>query len=147
MRWSGTAMPLLSDRARDRLPQVLDFAAVTGAAMLLAPSGEIACESGSALELDTAHLARLAARAVRTAGDRAHVSFSHAGVCVHAAPIGAGWALCIVSSVGAQPSAVLDRLTRAGRVLALALRDVPFASGGRGGGPTGAPAEVRVRRR
>ncbi len=138
--WSRSGLsPFLSERARSRAPQVLSYAAVTGAAMLVSPSGEVVLRSG-ATEADVERVARLAEH---LGGNNAVVSFAHGNTCVHAAPVCVGWMLCIMSTVGAYPGQVIERLHRARAVLALALVDSvsPGAGGGRHG-PDGAPAEV-----
>jgi hypothetical protein len=138
--WSRSGLsPFLSERARSRAPQVLSYAAVTGAAMLVSPRGEVVLLSGST-EADIERVARLAEH---RGGANAVVSFSHDNTCVHAAPVCMGWMLCIMSTVGAYPGQVIERLHRATAVLALALVDGVSAGGGGGGhGPDGAPAEV-----
>jgi hypothetical protein len=113
---------------------------VTGAAMLVAPSGEVALFSGTDAEVDLEHIARVA-RALD--GAESVVSFKHDNVCVHAAPVCLGWMVCVLSTVGAYPGQVVERLRRASAVLALALVDgVSSGSGGGRPGPDGAPAEV-----
>lgn len=141
--WNANGLsPFLSERARRRAPQVLSYAAITGAAILVSPSGEIVLFSGAAAEIDVERVARLAAR---LGGRDDVVSFAEAGACVHAAPVCMGWMLCIVSTVGASAGQIVERLRRACAVLALALVDGPSprSSGGeRGGG--GAPSEAFV---
>jgi hypothetical protein len=138
--WSSAGRsPFLSERARSRAPQVLSYAAVTGAAMLVSPRGEVVLRSGST-EVDVERVARLAEhRGAATAV----VSFAHGNTCVHAGPVSMGWMLCVLSTVGVYPGQVIERLHRASHVLALALADgVAPRSGGGGHGPAGAPAEV-----
>jgi hypothetical protein len=138
--WSSSGLsPFLSERARSRAPQVLSYAAVTGAAMLVSPRGEVVLLSGST-EADVERVARLAEH---LGGTSAVVSFAHGNTCVHAAPVCMGWMLCIMSTVGAYPGQVVERLHRASAALALALVDgvSPGAGGGRHG-PDGAPAQV-----
>lgn len=114
--------PFVSPRARLRAPQALAFAGLTGAAMVLSPAGEVALFSGSAQDIDAGQVARIAVRALRAAKDDL-VSFSYEGCRVHAAPLGLGWTLCVMSNVGVYPAAVADRLRRALRFLTVALRD------------------------
>jgi hypothetical protein len=135
--WKSSGLsPFLTDRARDRAPQILSFAAVTGAAMLVSPSGEVVLFSGAA-EVDVERIARLA-RAL--GGADAVTSFAEGTTCVHAAPI---WMLCVLSTVGAYPGDVIERMRRASAVLGLALVDgVTPGSGGHGPASGGAPAEV-----
>jgi hypothetical protein len=143
-RWTTSGLsPFLSERARSRAPQVLSYAAVTGAALLVSPRGEVVLRSGAA-EVDDARVARLAAA---LGGSTALVSFAHGSSCVHAAPVCMGWMLCVLSTVGAAPGQVIERLQRASAVLALALVDgvAPGTAGGSGG--HGAPAEVSAHRR
>lgn len=61
--WNAKGLsPFLSERARSRAPQVLSYAAVTGAAMLVSPSGEVVLFSGAA-EVDAERIAHLNHRA------------------------------------------------------------------------------------
>jgi hypothetical protein len=140
--WSmGGASPFLSERARTRAPQVLSYAAVTGAAMLISPAGAVVLFSGEAPEIDLARVAQAAA-ALAKQDSR---SFRVGATCVHAAPVCLGWVLCVLSTAGVHPSLVIERLRRASHVLALALMDGvgPGGSGTRGGS---APAEVFAER-
>ncbi len=136
------ASPFLSARARERAPQVLAFAAVTGAAILVGPSGRVALVSGAAPDVELERVARLAR--VLGAAER-EVSFRDGLACVHAAPVAMGWVLCAISVVAASPVEVAARVRRASAVLALALAD-GIDRGGSGSPPGGggAPAEVRV---
>ena len=118
--WSSSGLsPFLSERARSRAPQILSFAAVTGAAMLVSPHGEVVLVSGSS-EVDIERVVRLAEA---LGGSSKVVSFTHDGTCVHAAPVCLGWMLCVLSTVGAYPGQIIERLQRASAVLALALVD------------------------
>jgi hypothetical protein len=72
-------------------------ASLTGAAMVLSPAGEVALCSGSVQDIDAGQVARIAVRALRAAKDDL-VSFSYEGCCVHAAPLGLGWTLCVMSN-------------------------------------------------
>ncbi len=108
--------------------------------MLVSPAGDVVMTSGDLAEVDLAHVARVA-HGLGGGGDV--VSFKHENVCVHAAPVAVGWVLCVLSTVGAAPNVIVERLGRASRVLALALADGPGPvrdDGGAGGGA--APAEV-----
>jgi hypothetical protein len=136
--------PFLTERARTRAPQVLDYAAAPGAAVLVSPDGDIALSSAPSLDIDLAHVARMA---TALGGARAVTSFASGGACVHAAPVRSGWMLCVVSLAGVSPVVTLERLRRAAHVLALALLDgaAPGTSGGSSGGP--APAEAFARAR
>jgi hypothetical protein len=138
--WNAKGLsPFLSERALSRAPQVLSYAAVTGAAVPVSPRGEVVLFSGST-EVDIERIARLAAA---LGGTSAVVSFAEGTTCVHAAPVCMGWMLCILSTVGVYPGQVVERLHRASAVLALALVDgVAPGSGGGRSGPDGAPAEV-----
>jgi hypothetical protein len=134
--------PFRSERAAARAPEILRYCALAGGAFLISPSGAVSLRSGSAMEIDTARVARVAlARASRHRGDV--LSFVTGRTCVYAAAIGQGWTLCVLSTLGAQPVAIIERLRRASRVLALALVD--GSPGGPVGSPPndgGAPAEV-----
>lgn len=116
--------PFLSERARERAPQILSFAAVTGAAILVSPGGEVVLSSGSVDELDTESVARIARD---RGGADVLTSFRCGSTCVHAAPICTGWMLCILSTTGVYPGLVVERLLRASSVLALALLDGPMS--------------------
>jgi hypothetical protein len=134
----GGPSPFLTERARARAPQILAYAAAPGAAMLVAPSGAVVLSSGEASDVDACRVAH----AVAALGANHEVSSFRLGTtCVHAAPVGHGFALCILSTAGVHPSLVIERLRRASHVLALALADgVRPDSGGSGSG--GAPAVV-----
>ena len=135
--WNAKGLsPFLSERARSRAPQVLSYAAVTGAAMLVSPSGEIALFSGAAAELDLARVARVASG---RSGGEAITSFMCGTACVHAAPVCMGWTLCLLSTAGVYPGLVLERLRRASAVLAMALVDGPSPRSGGGDSGNGAP--------
>ena len=137
--WNAKGLsPFLSERARSRAPQILSYAAVTGAAMLVSPSGEVVLFSGTA-EVDVERVVRVAAA---LGGASAVTSFAEGTTCIHAAPVCMGWMLCILSTVGAYPGQVIERLRRASEVLALALVDGVATGSGGGPGPDGAPAEV-----
>lgn len=132
--------PFFTERARSRAPQILSYAAVGGAALLVAPSGEVVMMSGSVAEMDldrVAHLANAAAAASRR-------SFKVGSACVHVTPITAGWTLCAISTEIA-PGVILERLRRASAVMALALVDggSPRSPGG-GSAPSGSPTEVAI---
>lgn len=143
--WSTGSSPFLTERARARAPQILSYAAVTGGALLLAPNGKVVLFSGAAGEADLERIARIAA--ALGAADKV-VAFKEHNVCVHAAPVCMGWTLCVLSTVGAFPGDVVERLRRASAVMALALVDgVPSGGGTGGAGPEGAPAEVMARAR
>ena len=135
--WKLTgASPFLTDRARTRAPLVLSYAGVTGGALLVSPSGDVVLASGAADEADADRIVR-AATALGAAGELR--SFRMGKTCVHAGPVSRGWMLCILSTGGVHPSAVIERLRRASHVLALALVDVvPSNTGESGSG--GAPA-------
>ena len=140
--WTTGPLPFLSDRARQRAPQILAYAAVTGAAMLISPAGEVVLFRGSAVDVDANSLARLAARAAARA-DRDVATLAYEGVCVHATALTMGWTLCLISNLGSAPPTVLDRLERAGKAMRLALLDGPPPSGrGSASGSGGAPAEM-----
>jgi hypothetical protein len=71
--WKRSGLsPFLSERARSRAPQVLSYAAVTGAALLVSPTGEVVLFAGTA-EADLERVARLAAH---LGGTTAVVSFA-----------------------------------------------------------------------
>ena len=145
--WTTGPLPFLSDRARQRAPQILAYAAVTGAAMLISPAGEVVLFRGSAVDVDANSLARLAARAAARA-DRDVATLAYEGVCVHATALTMGWTLCLISNLGSAPPTVLDRLERAGKAMRLALLDGPPPSGrGSASGSGGAPAEMVLFRR
>lgn len=138
--WSmGGPSPFLTERARTRAPQVLSYAAVPGAAMLVSPSGAVVLFRGDAPEVDADRIARTA-----TALGASHevTSFRVGTVCVHAAPVCQGWTLCVLSTAGVHPSFVIERLRRASHVLALALEDGVGRGGHGGSGDGGAPAEA-----
>jgi hypothetical protein len=138
--WNAKGLsPFLSERARSRAPQVLSYAAVTGAAMLVSPSGKIVLFSGTAAEVDVERIVRVAAA---LGGASAVTSFAEGTTCVHAAPVCMGWMLCVLSTVGTYPGQVIERLRRASVVLALALVDGVAPGSGGGPGPDGAPAQV-----
>ncbi|MBK6694775.1 MAG: hypothetical protein IPG50_21575 [Myxococcales bacterium] len=140
--WTTGPVPFLSDRARQRAPQILAYAAVTGAAMLISPAGEVVLFHGSAVDVDATALARRVARAAAR-GDGEVATLAYEGACVHATALTMGWTLCVVSNLGSAPPTVLDRLQRAGKAMRLALLDVPPPSGGgSASGSGGAPAEM-----
>jgi hypothetical protein len=87
--WNAKGLsPFLSGRARSRAPQVLSYAAVTGAAMLVSPGGEVVLFSGTAAEVDVERIVRVAAA---LGGASAVTSFAEGTTCVHAAPVCMGW--------------------------------------------------------
>lgn len=135
----GGPSPFLTERARTRAPQVLSYAAVAGAAMLVSPLGAVVLFSGDAPEVDADKIARIASA---LAAGRDARSFRVGAMCVHAAPVCLGWTLCVLSTAGVHPSFVIDRLQRASRVLALALTDVVGTGTSGGSGSGGAPAEA-----
>lgn len=141
-RWRALGVsPFFTERARDRAPQILSYASVGGAALLVAPSGEIVMMSGNSSGFDLDRVARL----VSTASSDPRRSFKVGSACVHLTPVTAGWTLCAVST-GIQPGVILERLRRASAVMALALVDGGTVPGSPGGGsaPSGAPAEVAL---
>ena len=137
---AGGPSPFMTTRARERAPQVLAYAAVPGAAMLISPAGEVVLLSGDACGIDVARVAR-AATAIGAA--RGPTSFRSGSTCIHSAPICQGWTLCVLSNAGVHPAFVFERMRRASRVLALALSDGSGPSSG-GFGSGGAPAELFV---
>jgi hypothetical protein len=150
---SPTTSPFLTDRARARVPQVLEWAAIAGAAVLLSPEGIVVATAGRDTDLAEARIARvLRERRGSVAGEVRSFSL-RPDACVHALALGMGWTLCVVSTLGVRPRVVLERLRRAGRVLALAFVEGALPTPGergRGSGGGGAPAEVfahAVRRR
>jgi hypothetical protein len=89
-RWSAPGVsPFFTERARTRAPQILSYAAVGGAALLVAPSGDVVMMSGSMVGLDLARVARLP-NGTASASRR---SFKVGSACVHVTPITAGWTL------------------------------------------------------
>lgn len=138
-QWGAPGVsPFFTERARTRAPQILSYAAVGGAALLVAPSGEVVMTSGSLTGVDLGRVTRLARGAVSASRS----SFKLGSACVHTRPITAGWTLCVISSEIA-PRVVLERLERASAVMALALVDGGSArSSGGGSAPSGSPAEV-----
>jgi len=139
--WSVAGLsPFLSERARRRAPKILSYAAVSGAAMLISPRGEIALMEGAAPEVDVKRLARVAQT---RCGSSVSMSFPWGKACVYAMPISMGWVLCVLSTTGVDPGQVVERLRRASAVLALALADAtPIASGGASPPDSGAPAQA-----
>lgn len=136
----GGASPFLTGRARERAPQVIEYAAASGAAALVSPSGEIVLFAGSAVDVDLTRIARTA-RLLGAA--RTDVCFRAGEVCVQAAPVVHGWTLCVISIPPVAPSVTAERLHKAAHVLALALLDSVSPSGA--GTPQGpAPAEAAV---
>ena len=135
----GGPSPFLTERARIRAPQVIQYAAVPGAAMLVSPAGAVVLWTGDAGEVDAVRVAR----SVAGLGARHEVtSFRIGTACVHAAPVCHGWMLCVLSTSGVNPSFVIERLRRASYVLALALVDGVAPGGPGDAGSGGAPAEV-----
>ena len=135
----GGPSPFFTERARERAPVIVDYAAAPGAAFLVSPAGDVVLYSGS---IDDAEASRIA-RAVRTRGDADGVRFLRVdGKWVHFASVCRGWLLCVVTATTTDSDVTLDRTRRASRVLAMALVDggVPGNSGG--AAPSGAPAEV-----
>jgi len=146
--WNARGLsPFLSERARSRAPQILSYAAVTGAAMLVSPTGEVALFSGAAPEVDIARIARVAQA---RCGRSLVASFPWNTVCVHATPVAMGWVLCVISTAGTYPGHIMERVRRASAVLALALALVDGGAQGAGGGggaaSGGAPAAVFIER-
>jgi hypothetical protein len=138
--WNATFSPFLSDRAQKRAPEVIAYAAVPGAAMLVSPAGEVVMFKGAAPEVDLPRVARVAA-GLSSEEPR---SFTVGHTCVHAASISLGWTLCILSSVSMQPGFAVERLKKASHVLELALKDTPVRPPG-GDAPReteGAPTQV-----
>jgi hypothetical protein len=131
----------LTERARSRAPQIVDYAAAPGAAFVVAPGGAVVLAGGAATDADVEHIARLAA-ALSTSHDA--VSFAHESTCVHAVPVRGGWTLCVLSTTGLSPALVAERTKKAAYVLGLALVDAGPARSPSGGGAGGAPAEARV---
>ena len=135
----GGPSPFLTERARIRAPQVIEYAAATGAAALISPDGQVVLFGGSAPDIDLGRVARTA-RIVGAA--RSHASFRVGDACVHAGPVRDGWTLCIVSVTELTPVVTIDRLRKAAHVLALALVDgMPSGSPGTGGSHGPAPAQ------
>lgn len=129
--------PFLTPRVRDRSLQIVAWAGVTGAALLFSDHDSMFA-GDRASDIDAADLAR---RATMTSHGMTTWSFPYDGACATATTVAEGWTLCVVSTVGAAPSAVMERLERAAHVLALALRasGVPHEGGTP---PTGAPAQA-----
>ena len=96
----GGPSPFLTERARTRAPQVLSYAAVAGAAMLVSPLGAVVLFSGDAPEVDADKIARIASA---LAAGRDARSFRVGAMCVHAAPVCLGWTLCVLSTAGVHP--------------------------------------------
>jgi hypothetical protein len=131
----------MSERARTRAPQVLSYAAVSGAAFLISPKGEVALFAGSSTDVDMVRVAHVASQ--RLANGSEVISFCHEDRCVYAAPVAMGWVLCILSTIGLLPSMTVERLRRSSALLALALVSGPTtSSSGSHEGGGGAPAEV-----
>jgi hypothetical protein len=131
--------PFFTERARVRAPQILSYAAVGGAALLVAPSGELVMASGSAVGLDLDRVARLA-----RAASASRRSFKVGDACVQATAITAGWTLCAISR-GIQTGVIRERLQRASAVMALALLDGGSqGSPGAGPAPNSAPIELAL---
>lgn len=116
----GAASPFLSERARVRAPQIVDYAAAGGGAVLVSPTGDVILSRGTIDDLER----RLVVRTARQlgAGDGL-VSFQVGRFCVHAAPVRDGWLLCTFSCTSISPTVLVDRLKRASQVMALALVD------------------------
>jgi len=124
---SNVTIPFATDRARLRGPQILDYAATAGGAVLIDPTGQVVLASGVVAEDVIVHAARHGA-------PTSPRSFAHDGSCVHARPIEDGWWLCVVPATGVSPVLAAKRAERAAHVLWLALCDRPRAAGG-GGSP------------
>lgn len=140
-RWNVPGLsPFVTERAQSRAPQILSYAAAGGAALLVAPSGEVVMTSGSIDGLPLQSVCRFA----NTASSR---SFTVGNACVHVTPIVAGWKLCAVSQ-GIEPRVIIERLRRASAVMAYALVDAgsrdPQGSPGGGAAPSGSLAEVAL---
>jgi hypothetical protein len=102
-----------------RAPQALEYAALAGAAIVVSPAGEIVLARGASPELDLGRVARVAAALVEDDTK----TFAFGTTCAHAAPIGRGWTMCVVSTHDVQPAVAADRLRRASRILKMALLD------------------------
>jgi hypothetical protein len=133
----GGPSPFLTERARVRAPQVIEYAAVMGAAALVSPDGEIVLVSGLVADLD---LGRLARTTQMVGAAKGYASFQLGDACVHAGPVRDDWTLCVVSLSEVAPAVVAERLRKAAHVLALALVDgIPPGAGGAHG-----PASAEV---
>jgi len=86
-------------------------------------------------------------RVARVASGAARRSFKLGSACVHVMPITAGWVLCAISNSAIEPRIILERLRRAGAVMALALVDGGSSGAPDGGAPSGSPASVALRGR
>lgn len=131
--------PFFTERARERAPKIVDYAAAPGAAFLVSPAGDVVLYSGSINDAEASKIAG----AVGSRGDADGVRFLRLdGKWVHFASVCGGWVLCVVSTTATDLDVTLDRTRRASRVLAMALVDggAPGSSGG--AAPSGAPAEV-----
>ena len=135
----GGPSPFFTERARERAPVIVDYAAAPGAAFLLSPAGDVVLYSGS---IDDAEASRIAG-AIRTRGGADGVRFLRFdGKWVHFASVCRGWCLCVVTTTAADSDETLDRTRRASRVLAMALVDGGSPGNSGGAAPSGAPAEV-----
>ena len=112
-RWRANGLsPFLSERARIRAPEILSFAAVTGAAMLVSPRGEVVLASGSTSDADGDRIARIAR--AQGGGERI-TSFTFGTICVHTAPVCMGWMLCVLSTSGVSSSTASPALAQSWR--------------------------------
>lgn len=134
------AYAFMTERARTRAPQIIDYAAAPGAAFLVAPNGEIVLEGGTTVDIDVVRVARKASAFVAS---RDSAVFVERRTCVHAVSVHDGWTLCVLSTGGLASELVRDRTKRAAHVLALALVD-GVRGGGSDRGSGGAPADARV---
>jgi hypothetical protein len=138
----------VTERARLRAPQILEYLGVVGAALLVSPTGRVVLSSGAVEDdVDAEGIARRLAAVVP---DKAEIvrSIRMHNTCIHALSIGHGWMLCALGTNGIDPGIVTTRLKRAGHVLDLALRDgwPSSPTGGGGSAPSGAPAHAWVSR-
>ncbi|AKV02285.1 hypothetical protein AKJ09_08948 [Labilithrix luteola] len=137
----GASSPFLSDRARARAPQIVDYAAAGGGAILVSPAGDVVLSRGTNDDLER----RLVVRTARQLGGAERLaSFQVGRFCVHAAPVRDGWMLCTLSCASISPTILVDRLKRASHVMALALLDGEMPKGGGSSGPQSASARIYV---
>jgi hypothetical protein len=133
--------PFLTERARERAPKILEYAATPGVAMLISPHGDAVMTSGAVQDVDVESVARAA---FAVGARRQLTSFRLQSGCVHVARLSGRWLLCVVAFVELTPGAALERLRKAANVFRLALVDggAPHTSGD--GGASGAPAQAFV---
>lgn len=138
----GAASPFLTERARARAPQIVDYAAAGGGAVLVSPAGDVILSRGSIDDLER----RLVVRTARQLGATERLaSFQVGRFCVHAAPVRDGWILCTLSCASISPTILVARLKRASHVMALALLDNGTSKpNGVSSGPEGASARIYV---